>query len=205
MSARRERKRGAAVREGTSASGGRALTRQAPANGREGARTSAGGGGWEKSFAAVPHPPAPSSLHAALAKVPAFRGPTCQAKKNDGTRCGGGATARSGYTTCPRHSNVPEEIKALWWTKGGHVATGSVVLPNEPDPDLATPDHVTEYLRKIAGWVTRGELGPGQGQALVAVANSALRAYDAALARKIADMESLLIERAKRVPTVRVE
>ena len=133
-----------------------------------------------------------------------YHGPICQDVKQDGSPCHGGATALSGYTRCPRHDpglGTADE-KALWWTKGGRQATGSIVQPSAMDPELDSPGKITAYLNRLAGQGERGDLGPGQVQALVSVANAALRSFEADVVRRLETLEAVAAKRARGLRVV---
>jgi hypothetical protein len=132
----------------------------------------------------------------AVAPLPHRRGPTCQAtKKADGSPCTANATARSGFTRCPFHEDIPEELKQVWRAKGHAVIAREMTVPGAPDPQLADPTSVTRFVQETSGRLLRGEITASTAVALTALAKAALSAYEANLGAKLADLEALVAER----------
>jgi hypothetical protein len=86
--------------------------------------------------------------------------------------------------------------------KGGLYS--SMAVPDAPDPELRDPETVTRFLDQIAGLVLRGAITPSMGAVLKGIADSSLRAYEASLGRRLADLEQLVAERATRVGPMRL-
>jgi hypothetical protein len=111
------------------------------------------------------------------------------------------AGLRDGY--CYWHSpNVTEAQKMASRRKGGLYTAMSI--PDAPDPKLRDPETITAFLDEIAGRVLRGEITPAMGAVLKGIADSSLRAYEASLARRLADLEKLVADRAQAVGPVRL-
>jgi hypothetical protein len=158
-------------------------------------------GGSQNRPSALPSSGAPSEPLVLAPRRPS--GPTCTALKRNGEPCNGGATAASGYQTCPWHSpDTTEDQKLAWATKGGYAATRGTVIPDAPDPELREPEQITAFITETAGRVLRGEIAPAVGVALTGLARAALSAFEMNLARRLAQLEELAVSRAKPVPGI---
>jgi hypothetical protein len=119
----------------------------------------------------------------------------------------GGPCPSSGLSDgyCYWHSpNVTEAQKTASRRRGGLYTM--LTVPSAPDPQLRDPDTITAFLDATAGRILRGEITPAMGAVLKGIAHSCLRAYEASVARRLADLEQLVADRAQRVgPLVWVE
>jgi hypothetical protein len=139
-----------------------------------------------------------------LVRQGAYLGPKCQGTKNDGTPCTAGSTMKSGYTRCFWHS-APEAERRAAVLRGGLASANRFTLPDSPDPDLSTPQSITEAIVETAGQVKRGELAPSVGIALNGLYRAALASFDANVAAKLYELETALASRARPIEGTRVE
>jgi hypothetical protein len=122
-----------------------------------------------------------------------------------GKPCTANATQRSGYARCPFHEEgTDESTKALWRAKGHAAIAGAMTVPDAPDPALATPEAITRFVEETSGRLLRGEISASTAAALTGLAGAALRAYEANLGQKLADLEAIVIERTLRARAVNV-
>ena len=83
------------------------------------------------------------------------------------------------------------------WRRRGAIHAALALPADTPDPELGDPQQIGAFLRETAGQVRRGELTPAQGVTLTGVANAALRCWEVSLAKRLAELEAVLSERAK--------
>jgi hypothetical protein len=95
---------------------------------------------------------------------------------------------------------VSADEKLAAATRGGYAATRQTVIPTAPDPRLQAPEEISAFIEETAGRTLRGEIAPSVAMALRGLADSALRAFQLNLGRRLAELEELAAARAKHVP-----
>lgn len=127
----------------------------------------------------------------------------CAGTRKSGEPCTAFVTASSGYRYCWSHDPaVSRDVKLAAYSKGGAILARSFSRPDAPNPSLQSPADVQAFLEDIGGQVLRGELASRTARTLVSLATAALAAHDANIAQRLAELESLALDRAKRAQGV---
>src|SRR5262249_27072428 len=112
---------------------------------------------------------------------------SCQStRKTDGDPCRAGATARSGYTRCPFHEDLPEDVKLGWRAKSLAVLASKRIVPSAPHPHV-DPAGVAVFAAEVSGRLLRGEITASTAHALNMLAKTAMSAHEAA---KLVELEA---------------
>jgi hypothetical protein len=131
--------------------------------------------------------------------------PRCSAVNRHGAPCGSFTTVASDHTHCWFHS--PEELvsrdeKLAATARGGAVVARTLRRPDAANPALKTLDSIQRFLEELGGEVLRGALSSRDANALVRIAEAAVRAHDSNIGQRLDELEKLAASRARSIGVV---